>query len=523
MGNVLDVLQERGFVEQTSDLEGLRQALTKPVTFYIGYDPSASSFHCGNLLTIMAAAHMQRHGHRPILLVGGGTGMIGDPSGKTEMRQLLDEERIAQHVDSLRAQLSRFIDMDRALLLNNADWLLELRYIPFLRDIGRHFSVNRMLAAEAYRARMETGLSFLEFNYQLLQAYDFLCLHRQHGCTLQMGGNDQWGNILAGVDLIRRIEGTEVYALTFPLLTTASGAKMGKSAAGAIWLDAEQYSPFDFYQYWINTHDDDVERFLRIYTFLPMEEIKELGRLRGADIRNLDLKNVQVDIDTQDNCFAAGLAGFAEDTRLSNITVSGRIHLKQSNVMTGVGGLVGFGMAEVKDCATQTELVFVDTNPDIRCEQFMGGILACGYGDVVNSSVRIRAYASVHGYVHIGGLVGMYHVHREQDQQRRGLIEGCRVHAAIDFFEKNTDRRAYCYAFTGEKLNKLVKIKNNKVLRFRDKEHKRYDKPLLPEKDANPVYTAVLTPPTATEWGFTTYTCDQCNYSYTDHYKAPGL
>ncbi len=245
--------------------------------------------------------------------------------------------------------------------------------------------------------------------------------------------------------------------------------------------------------------------------------------LRGADIRNLDLKNVQVDIDTQDNCFAAGLAGFAEDTRLSNITVSGRIHLKQSNVMTGVGGLVGFGMAEVKDCTTQAELVFVDTNPDIRCEQFMGGILACGYGDVVNSSVRIRAYASVHGYVHIGGLVGMYHVHREQDQQRRGLIEGCRVHAAIDFFEKNTDRRAYCYAFTGEKLNKLVKIKNNKVLRFRDKEHKRYDKPLLPEKDENPVYTAVLTPPTATEWGFTTYTCDQCNYSYTDHYKAPGL
>jgi len=285
MGNVLDVLQERGFVEQTSDLEGLRQALTKPVTFYIGYDPSASSFHCGNLLTIMAAAHMQRHGHRPILLVGGGTGMIGDPSGRTEMRQLLDEERIAQHVDSLRAQLSRFIDMDRALLLNNADWLLELRYIPFLRDIGRHFSVNRMLAAEAYRARMETGLSFLEFNYQLLQAYDFLCLHRQYGCTLQMGGNDQWGNILAGVDLIRRIEGTEVYALTFPLLTTASGAKMGKSASGAVWLDAEQYSPFDFYQYWINTHDDDVERFLRIYTFLPMEEIKELGRLRGADIR----------------------------------------------------------------------------------------------------------------------------------------------------------------------------------------------------------------------------------------------
>jgi tyrosyl-tRNA synthetase len=201
------------------------------------------------------------------------------------MRQLLDQEQIASNVVALRSQLTRFIDMDHAAMLNNADWLMELHYIPFLREIGRHFSVNRMLAAEAYRARMETGLSFLEFNYQLLQAYDFLCLYRRYGCTLQMGGNDQWGNILAGVDLIRRVEGTEVYALTFPLLTTASGAKMGKSAAGAIWLDADQYRPYDFYQYWINTHDDDVERFLRIYTFLPMAEIQELGRLQGADIR----------------------------------------------------------------------------------------------------------------------------------------------------------------------------------------------------------------------------------------------
>ena len=290
MGNVLDVLQERGFVEQVSDEAGLRQALERPLTFYIGYDPSASSFHCGNLLTIMAAAHMQQHGHRPILLVGGGTGMIGDPSGKTEMRQLLDQEQIASNVVALRSQLTRFIDMDHAAMLNNADWLMELHYIPFLREIGRHFSVNRMLAAEAYRARMETGLSFLEFNYQLLQAYDFLCLYRRYGCTLQMGGNDQWGNILAGVDLIRRVEGAEVYALTFPLLTTASGAKMGKSAAGAIWLDADQYSPYDFYQYWINTHDDDVVRFLRIYTFLPMEEIQELGRLQGADIRQAKAK-----------------------------------------------------------------------------------------------------------------------------------------------------------------------------------------------------------------------------------------
>jgi tyrosyl-tRNA synthetase len=296
MGNVLDVLQERGFVEQVSDEAGLRQALERPLTFYIGYDPSASSFHCGNLLTIMAAAQMQLHHHQPVLVVGGGTGMVGDPSGKTEMRQLLDQEQIASNVQALRSQLARFLKMNdpesdnNAAMLNNADWLMELHYIPFLREIGRHFSVNRMLAAEAYRARMETGLSFLEFNYQLLQAYDYLCLYRQYGCTLQMGGNDQWGNILAGVDLIRRVEGAEVYALTFPLLTTASGAKMGKSAAGAVWLDADQYSPYDFYQYWINTHDDDVVRFLRIYTFLPMEEIQELGRLQGADIRQAKAK-----------------------------------------------------------------------------------------------------------------------------------------------------------------------------------------------------------------------------------------
>jgi len=285
MANVLDVLKERGFVEQVSDEEGLYRALEQPITFYIGYDPSASSFHCGNLLTIMAAAHMQRHGHHPILIVGGGTGMIGDPSGKTEMRQLLDEDQIASNLADLREQLARFIDMDRALMLNNADWLLDLRYIPFLRDIGRHFSVNRMLAAEAYRSRMETGLSFLEFNYQLLQAYDFLHLYREYGCTLQMGGNDQWGNILAGVDLVRRIEDTQVYGLTFPLLTTASGAKMGKTAAGAMWLDADLLAPYDFYQYWVNTHDDDVERFLRIYTFLPLEEIRELAQLEGAEIR----------------------------------------------------------------------------------------------------------------------------------------------------------------------------------------------------------------------------------------------
>ncbi len=287
MVNALDVLQERGFVEQVSDVEGLRSALESPLTFYIGYDPSAASLHAGSLLTIMAVAHLQRLGHRPIVVVGGGTGMIGDPTGRTEMRQLMAVDDIAENVEAIRRQLSHYIDFgeDRAIIVNNAEWLMKLGYIEFLRDIGQHFSVNRMLATEAYRQRFERGLSFIEFNYQLLQAYDYLYLYRTYGCRLQMGGNDQWGNILAGVDLIRRIEGVETYALTFPLLTTASGAKMGKSAAGAVWLQAELMAPYDFYQYWINVEDADVGRFLKLYTFLPLEQITELTSVEGSALR----------------------------------------------------------------------------------------------------------------------------------------------------------------------------------------------------------------------------------------------
>jgi len=287
MQNAYDILKERGFVEQVSSGEGLRAAMAEPLTCYVGYDPSAASLHVGHLCTIMALAHLQRQGHRPIFLVGGGTGMIGDPSGRSEMRQLLSEEQIATNLAALKAQIGRFVDLrgGRALMLNNADWLRDLRYIDFLREIGRHFSVNRMLASEAYRTRLDAGLTFLEFNYQLLQAYDYLHLYRAYGCRLQIGGNDQWGNILAGVDLIRRIEGAEAFALTVPLLTTASGAKMGKTAQGAVWLDAERLSPYDFYQFWVNVEDADVIRFLRLFTFLPMDEIDRLGRLKGADIR----------------------------------------------------------------------------------------------------------------------------------------------------------------------------------------------------------------------------------------------
>ena len=270
-----------------TDRAELSEAMDGSMTCYIGFDPTASSFHVGSLVPIMSLAHMQRAGHRPIALVGGGTTLVGDPSGKTEMRRLMSREEINQNAEGIKKQLSRFIDFSagKALMANNADWLCDLNYIEFLRDIGRHFSVNRMLAAESYKVRLESGLSFIEFNYMLLQAYDYWHLFKHYQCRLQMGGNDQWGNILAGADLIRRIEGEVVHALTFPLITTSSGIKMGKTHKGAVWLDPELTPPYDYYQYWINQDDKDVERFLALFTFLPMEEVRRLGSLRGEGIR----------------------------------------------------------------------------------------------------------------------------------------------------------------------------------------------------------------------------------------------
>lgn len=287
MENVYATLEERGFVEQVSDREQVRKLLEKPITCYIGFDPTASSLHLGSLLPIMSLAHMQRAGHRPIALMGGGTTLVGDPSGKTEMRQLMSREEIEQNAKGIKEQLSRFLDFSggKALLLNNADWLVDLNYIAFLRDIGRHFSVNRMLAAESYKVRLETGLSFIEFNYMLLQAYDFWHLFKHYDCRLQMGGNDQWGNILAGADLTRRLEGETIYALTFPLITTSSGIKMGKTHKGTVWLDSSLTSPYEYYQYWINQDDRDIERFLGFFTFLPMDEVRRLGAVEGEEIR----------------------------------------------------------------------------------------------------------------------------------------------------------------------------------------------------------------------------------------------
>ena len=284
---VYDVFVERGFLEQITDEASLRELLKRKVTCYIGFDPTASSFHVGSLVPIMSLAHMQRHGHRPIALVGAGTGLVGDPSGKDEMRQIMTKEEITRNGEAQKKQFALFLDFskDRALLLNNADWLTKLNYIDFLRDIGVHFSVNRMLAAESIKIRLETGLSFIEFNYQLLQAYDFWHLFKHHDCLIQMGGSDQWGNIVAGIDLIRRLEGKQAYGITFPLIMTADGKKMGKTEKGAVWLDPERTSPYEYYQFWINTDDRDVKRFLALFTFLPMEEVEKYGDLKGAEIR----------------------------------------------------------------------------------------------------------------------------------------------------------------------------------------------------------------------------------------------
>ncbi len=289
--SVLDILFDRGFIEKTTHDKDLRDYLNKgSASCYIGFDPTASSLHIGSLVPIMSLAHMQRNGHRPIALVGGGTGLVGDPSGKTEMRQLLTEEIVNENALGLKEQLSRFIDFGdtKALLLNNAEWLTKIEYIPFLRDIGRHFSVNRMVKAESYKMRLESeeGLSFIEFNYMLLQAYDFLELSNNYDCRIQMGGSDQWGNIVAGIDLIRRVRQETAFGITFPLITTSSGAKMGKTAKGAVWLDPERTTPYEYYQYWVNTDDMDVARFIALFTFLPMEEIKEVEKLSGVDLNN---------------------------------------------------------------------------------------------------------------------------------------------------------------------------------------------------------------------------------------------
>ena len=286
--NALDVLEQRGFLKQTVFKEKLYELLdNEKVSFYIGFDPTADSLHIGHYIPVMAMAHMQRAGHRPIFLIGGGTAMIGDPSGRSDMRSMLSKEQIAANVERFKEQASRFVSFEgenAAIIVNNADWLLNLNYVDFQRDIGTCFSVNRMLTAECFKQRLEKGLSFLEFNYMLMQAYDFLVLNERYGCALELGGDDQWSNMLAGADLIRRKTGKEVYAATCTLLLKSDGKKMGKTASGALWLDENKTSPYDFYQYFRNVEDVKVAECMKLLTFMPLEEIEELTRYKDERI-----------------------------------------------------------------------------------------------------------------------------------------------------------------------------------------------------------------------------------------------
>lgn len=287
MTNVFDTLKERGFIAQCTNEAELRELFDKErVTFYIGFDPTADSLHAGHFIALMAMAHMQRAGHRPICLVGGGTGTIGDPTGRTDMRKMLTDDDIAHNCECFKKQIARFIDFrdGKAIMVDNGEWLRKLNYIDLLRDVGACFTVNRMLAAECYKQRWEKGLTFLEFNYMVMQAYDFLELNRRYGCRLEMGGDDQWSNIIAGVELNRRKNNTTVYGLTNQLLTKSDGKKMGKTAGGALWLDAEKTSPYEFYQYWRNVDDADVGKCLSLLTFLPMDEVRRLSAMEGAEI-----------------------------------------------------------------------------------------------------------------------------------------------------------------------------------------------------------------------------------------------
>lgn len=287
MENVFDILKERGLIAQTTHEDEIRELLGKEkVTFYIGFDPTADSLHVGHFLQMVVMRHMQNAGHRPIALVGGGTGMVGDPSGRTDMRQMMTVETINHNCECFKKQLSSIVDFSegKAIMVNNADWLRDLNYIEFLRDIGSCFSVNEMLRAKCFQTRLEKGLSFIEFNYMLMQSYDFLQLYKNYGCKLELGGDDQWSNILGGIDLVRRKENQQVYGMTFTLLTTSDGKKMGKTAKGALWLDSEKVSPYDFYQYWRNVDDADVCRLLKMVTFVPMDEISEMETWEGAEL-----------------------------------------------------------------------------------------------------------------------------------------------------------------------------------------------------------------------------------------------
>ena len=348
MANVLDILQERGYIKQFTHEDETRELLEKEkVTFYIGFDPTADSLHVGHFIAMMFMSHMQKAGHRPIALIGGGTAMIGDPSGKTDMRTMMTKETIEHNVACIKKQMEKFIDFsdDKAILVNNADWLLNQNYVEFIRDIGVHFSVNRMLAAECFKQRMEKGLSFLEFNYMLMQGFDFYELNRKFDCKLQLGGDDQWSNMIAGVELIRKKSQKSASAMTCTLLTNSEGQKMGKTVGGALWLDAEKTSPYDFYQYWRNVGDADVEKCLKLITFVEMDEIRRLCALEGSAINE-----------------AKKVLAF-EVTKLIHGEEEARKAMEAAESLFGAGGnMDNVPTIEIEESAVGTELLEVLTN-----------------------------------------------------------------------------------------------------------------------------------------------------------------
>jgi len=363
MSSGLEVLEERGFIKQCTDIETLKKKLEKEtVSFYLGIDPTAASLHAGHMVPLFAMAHLHQAGHKAIALVGGGTARIGDPSGKTETRKMLSIEQIQHNTECLKKQIGRFINFDagNAILVDNAEWLADLNYIEFLRDIGRHFSVNRMLGFEAYKMRMESGLSFLEFNYQLLQSYDFLVLNQRYGCSLQIGGDDQWGNIVAGADLIRRVEGNEAYGLTVPLVTRADGKKMGKTEKGALFMDPSMVSPYEFFQYWRNVPDADVGKFLLIYTFLPADEAKELGSLKDSAINHakevlaFELTKIVHGEEEASKAKEASRAAFARGTSGSqDKSAIPSMDLPLSELENGIDAMSLFGKTDL--CSSNSE------------------------------------------------------------------------------------------------------------------------------------------------------------------------
>lgn len=359
MRNVFDVLNERGFIEQTTHEEEIKTLLkNESVTFYIGFDPTADSLHIGHYIQIMVMTHMQRHGHRPIALIGGGTTMVGDPSDRTGMRSMMTREQISSNGEKFKEIFKKFLDFGegKAIMVDNADWLLDLNYVEFLRDVGLHFSVNRMLTADCYKNRLEKGLTFLEFNYMLMQAYDFYVLHKDYNCKMQFGGNDQWSNIIAGADLVRRKDAESAFGMTFSLLTTSEGKKMGKTEKGALWLDAKKTTPYDFFQYWRNVDDADVKKCLSLLTFIPMNEVERLSNLEGSEINHAkevlatEVTRMVHGEDEAQKALAASKALFGQGQDMSDVPT---VEIDKSSIENGIA--INDLLFETKIVATKSE------------------------------------------------------------------------------------------------------------------------------------------------------------------------